>query len=284
MAHAVVRYTPGWIMFDNTSRTALVTDAEDGVGYDTARRLALEGWTVVVHARTAEGGEEAVQRLLTAGAEPMRLDMAVADFASLGSVARMARRVTETHPVLDLLVNTAGIAAAERRLLTEDGNERTFQVDYLAEYLLTRLLEGPLSKAGRARVVNLSSTLHRGGSLQWTDINRDRRYTPLAAYSQAMLAMTMFTKALSERLPDGLTAVCVDPGTADRAALRMHGSAVRPNHDAADPVLRLCTVDEKVCNGAFYADVRSASAAVLVSDDRAVTRLWKLSERLTSLS
>nr|CEL17413.1 probable oxidoreductase/Short-chain dehydrogenase [Kibdelosporangium sp. MJ126-NF4] len=266
---------------DNTSRTALVTDAEDGIGHDTARRLALEGWTVVVHARTSAAGEQTVVRLVQAGAVLGRLDVVVADFASLGSVERMARKVTERHPKLDLLVNTTGSAAAERRLLTEDGNERTFQVDYLAEYLLTRLLESALANAGYPRVVNVSSSLHRGGSLQWTDINRSRRYTPLAAYSQAMLALAMFTKALADT---GMTAVCVDPGTSDRDVLRLHGPDAEPNYNAVDAVVRLCAPGFDVLNGAFYEDRLPAPTGPGVQDSRAVARLWKLSERLTNVT
>jgi NAD(P)-dependent dehydrogenase (short-subunit alcohol dehydrogenase family) len=189
-----------------TLGTVLVTDVADGVGYDTARWLATEGWTVILHARTADSGEDAFERLVKAGADLLRLDVAIADFTRLEEVVRMARYVTGTYPRLDLLVNTANIAGAERRILTEDGNERTFQVNYLAPYLLTRLIEGPL---GKARMVNVSSTLHRVGSLNWTDINRTHHYTSLAAYAQPMLAMTMFTKSLAD---NGFSAVSVDPG------------------------------------------------------------------------
>ncbi|MFC5112220.1 short-chain dehydrogenase, partial [Kibdelosporangium philippinense] len=104
-----------------------------------------------------------------------------------------------------------------------------------------------------------------------------RRYTPLAAYAQAMLALTLFTKALADR---GFTAVSVDPGTTDREVLRLYGSDAGPSHDAVEAVVRLCAPGFGVLNGAFYEGMLPAP---MITDDRAVARLWRLSERLTNL-
>ncbi|MFC5112196.1 hypothetical protein ACFPQC_68245, partial [Kibdelosporangium philippinense] len=125
-----------------------------------------------------------------------------------------------------------------------------------------------------------STSRHRcteGESLQWTDINRTRRYTPLAAYAQAMLALTMFTKALADR---GFTAVSVDPGTTDREVLRLYGSDAGPSHDAVEAVVRLCAPGFGVLNGAFYEGMLPAP---MITGRPAVARLWRLSERLTNL-
>jgi NAD(P)-dependent dehydrogenase (short-subunit alcohol dehydrogenase family) len=86
------------------SRAVLVTGAGGGVGLALAGQLAAAGWTVIVHAGTAEAGDQAVERLVKAGAEPLRLEVVSADFNRLGETARMARQVGERHPSLDLLV------------------------------------------------------------------------------------------------------------------------------------------------------------------------------------
>ena len=154
-----------------SSRSALVTGADGGVGLALAGQLAAVGWTVIVHTDTAEAGDQAVERLVRAGADPTRLQVVSADFTRLGQVARMARQVSEWHPGLDLLVNTAHTVPGQRRVLTEDGHERTFQTNYLAPFLLVRLLSGPLIKV-HGRIVSRSSILHRGARLAWTGLTR----------------------------------------------------------------------------------------------------------------
>src|SRR5882757_766189 len=210
-----------------TSRAALVTGAGGGVGQVLAGRLVASGWTVIVHASTADAAQNAVKRLVKAGAEPLRLETVSGDFAQLGEVARMAGEVAQRYPSLDLLVNAAHTGPAERRALTEDGHERTFQLNYLAPFMLTRLLARPLIRA-HGRVVSVSPTLHRGASLSWADPTRTKGYTPLVAYGQAMLAVTMFTRALEELEANDFTAISVDPGSDDPEVVRTHRWATTP--------------------------------------------------------
>ena len=136
-----------------SSRTVLVTGATSGIGYETARLLAERGATVLVHGRTAEEAQAATDKLVsTAGIPAERLCPFGADFSRLEEVERLAHRVVVEHPHLDVLVNNAAIAAPERHTVTVDGNEIAFQVNFLAHYLLTNLLErGAHQRAGRPR-------------------------------------------------------------------------------------------------------------------------------------
>jgi NAD(P)-dependent dehydrogenase (short-subunit alcohol dehydrogenase family) len=263
--------------------TVMVTGASNNLGTEVAGRFAADGHTVVLHADDPDSGDRALERLVKGGAEPLRLDVVTADLARLGEVTRMARRVAETHPSLDLLVHTAHFAGAPRRVVTEDGNELTFQVNYLAPYLLTRLLEGPLCKPASSRVVYLCSTLLRGGDINWADPTRTRRYTQQAAYAQAALATAMHTAGFAER-SDGVTPVCVDPGPTDRAVLRMHAPWVQPATDAADIVTRLCAPTFEVTAGGCYDRLRLVEIADAATEPRLLRRLAKLSEQLTGLS
>jgi len=265
-----------------TSRAALVTGAGGGVGQVLAGRLVASGWTVIVHASTADAAQNAVKRLVKAGAEPLRLETVSGDFAQLGEVARMAGEVAQRYPSLDLLVNAAHTGPAERRALTEDGHERTFQLNYLAPFMLTRLLARPLNRA-HGRVVSVSSTLHRGASLSWADPTRTKGYTPLVAYGQAMLAVTMFTRALEELEANDFTAISVDPGSDDPEVVRMHRWATTPADHAADIITQLSSPTLVVRNGAFYDGLLPGATAAIVEDARALARLWHLSERLVEL-
>jgi NAD(P)-dependent dehydrogenase (short-subunit alcohol dehydrogenase family) len=119
-------------------RTVLVTGATSGIGWETARLLAEQGCRVIVHAPDTESGADALARLIATGIPPSALSLVVADFARLDDVHSMADRVRREHPVLDGLVNNAGIAAPEAHTITGDGVEVTFQVNFLAAYVLTR--------------------------------------------------------------------------------------------------------------------------------------------------
>lgn len=264
------------------SRTVLVTGATDGIGHETARDLAFAGATVILHARDRERGEDALARLVKFGAEPPRLHLVVADFSRLREVAVLAGRLAETVPALDVLINNAAIAGPRRRTISEDGHELTFQVNYLAPYVLTRKLAGTIAKA-HGRVVNVSSALHRGGRVDWTDLSRTRLYTPLAVYAQSKLALTMFTRSLSEFSPRALTAVSVHPGVVDAGLLPVYGPAGGPAGDAAAILTRLCSANTTVVNGGYYDQLDHATPAELVDNPRARARLSRLSTQLTGL-
>ncbi|MFF7216859.1 SDR family NAD(P)-dependent oxidoreductase [Streptomyces sp. NPDC008238] len=241
-------------------RTALVTGATSGVGWETARLLAERGCTVVVHGRDTESAHHAVERLVAAGIERVRLRLAVADFTRLSDVRHLAAMVRGLHPALDVLVNNAAVAAPETRTLTADGHEVSFQVNFLAAYLLTRELAGPLTARPGARVVNVSSATPRSVAPAWNDLNRSHRYSRHAAYARSQLALLVFARAAA---PGGVTAVSVRPEDAARVA-------------------RLCDPDTELVPGAHYDRATLAPAAGTAVEDRTVRRLCKVADLLVS--
>ncbi|SIR74003.1 SDR family NAD(P)-dependent oxidoreductase [Micromonospora avicenniae] len=258
-------------------RTAFVTGAAEGIGYAVAARLTAMGWRVLLHARTAAEGAVAVDRLISQGADPERLRPIAADFTRLAEVRDLADQVTSP---LDLLVNNAAVAGDTRRVQTADGHELTWQVDYLAPYLLTRLLLPALTAADGPRVVNLSSSLHRMGNLPWDDLDRAGRYSPVAAYAQAKLALTVFGAELAERV-DGLTAVNVHPGVVRTSLTHLYSRSGAPVEDGALAVLRAAVSD--TVNGGYYEGTLRAVPAPIVGDRSCARRLWRLSDRLVGL-
>ncbi|MGW7369803.1 SDR family NAD(P)-dependent oxidoreductase [Streptomyces sp. NPDC054841] len=260
---------------DLSSHTVLVTGATSGIGYETARLLAERGATVLVHGRTAEEGRAAVDALIaTAGIDANRLCTYAADFSRLEEVEAMAARVVAEHPHLDVLVNNAAIAAPERHTITEDGNEIAFQVNFLAHYLLTNLLEEALTSDPGGRVINVSSSLHRTGSIQWSDPNRARRYSRLAAYAQSQLALTVF--AADPRV----AAVSVHPGICETGLLPLYGHQGASPADGAAHIVRLCDPATEIVNGAYYERSERVDPAPGATDDRMVKRLNKLADVL----
>ncbi|MFK0292492.1 SDR family NAD(P)-dependent oxidoreductase [Streptomyces sp. NPDC090442] len=264
-------------VFDLSSRTVLVTGATSGIGYETARQLAERGATVLLHGRTIEEALAAADALVaTAGLDAARLIGLGADFARLEEVEALARRVVADHPHLDVLVNNAATAAPERHTLTADGNELAFQVNFLAHYLLTCLLEPALTSEPGGRVVNVSSSLHRTASIQWSDPQRARRYSRLAAYAQSQLALTVF--AADPRV----AAVSVHPGICETGLLPLYGVEGGPAAEGAAHVVRLCDPAVEIVNGAYYDRDQRVDPAPVATEDRTVRRLNKLADELVA--
>lgn len=258
-----------------SGRTALVTGATSGIGYETARLLAERGVTVLVHGRTADEAQAAVDKLIAmAGIDASKLRALAADFTHLEEVERLAALVVAEHPHLDVLVNNAGMAAPERHTITADGNEIAFQVNFLAHFLLTGLLEASLTSEPGGRVVNVSSSLHRTASIQWSDPNRARRYSRLAAYAQSQLALTVF--AADPRV----TAVSVHPGVCDTALLPLYAHEGASATEGAGHVVRLCDPATEIVNGAYYDRSERVEPAAAALEDRTVKRLNKLAALL----
>ncbi|MET8752660.1 SDR family NAD(P)-dependent oxidoreductase [Streptomyces sp. NPDC004667] len=258
-----------------SGRTVLVTGATSGIGYETARRLAELGATVLLHGRTPEEARAAADRLVsTTGIAGAAVRPLAADFTRLEEVENLAHAVTRDHPRLDVLVNNAAIAAPERHTLTTDGNEISFQVNFLAHYLLTGLLAAALTSDPGGRVVNVSSTLHRSGAIQWNDPQRVRRYSRLAAYAQSQLALTVF--AADPRV----TAVSVHPGVCETGLLPLYGTEGTPAAEGAGHVVRLCDPATEIVNGAYYDRSERVAPAPAATEDRTVKRLNKLADLL----
>ena len=263
----------------STFPTVLITGATDGIGYATARRFIDDGATVYLHAPDHDSGEKAMTRLVKDGAEPLRLNLVVADFTRLEEVADLADMLTLALPGLDVLVNNAAIAGPERRTYTPDGHEVCFQVNYLAAYLLTTKLAPKLASA-RGRVVNVSSVMHRGGNIGWTNLAREHQYWPLAVYAQSKLALTMHTRSLAEASGASLTALSVHPGMFATRLLPVYGHSGRPAEEAAPILTTLSSPTHPVIDGGYYDGLEPARAAALVDNARARDRLQKLSTRL----
>ncbi|MDG4857397.1 SDR family NAD(P)-dependent oxidoreductase [Streptomyces sp. T-3] len=258
-----------------SGRTVLVTGATSGIGFETARLLAELGATVLVHGRTAEEALAATDKLVaTAGVKSAQLCAFGADFTHLEEVEAMAHRVVAEHPRLDVLVNNAATAAPERHTVTADGNEISFQVNFLAHYLLTHLLEPALTADPGGRVVNVSSSLHRTAAIQWSDPNRARRYSRLAAYAQSQLALTVF--AADPRV----TAVSVHPGICDTELLSLYALRGASPAEGATNVVRLCDPAVEIVNGAYYDRDHRVDPAPAATEGRTVKRLNKLAALL----
>jgi NAD(P)-dependent dehydrogenase (short-subunit alcohol dehydrogenase family) len=190
---------------DQTGRTAIVTGANSGLGFATARELTRAGAAVTLACRDVGKGEEAARRI-RAAVPNAALEVASLDLADLGSVREFATQAAGGHERIDLLVNNAGIMAAPRRL-TKDGFESQFGTNHVGHFALTGLLLPALLKAPTPRVVTVSSTLHRRGTMNFDDLQGERKFSRWGAYGQSKLANLMFCFELQRRAVEADTAL-----------------------------------------------------------------------------
>ncbi|MGO9509878.1 MAG: SDR family NAD(P)-dependent oxidoreductase, partial [Mycobacterium sp.] len=187
------------------SKTIVLTGASDGIGAAAARKLTADGHQVVLVGRS--------KAKTTAIASELGADYYLADFADLASVRALAASLLERYPRIDVLANNAGGIFAKERALTADGHEMTFQVNYLAPFLLTDLLMDRLIES-KATVINTSSVAHqRYGNLNIDDLDAARAYKATKAYGDAKLAQVLYTKELVRHFgSQGVSAVSFHPG------------------------------------------------------------------------
>jgi NAD(P)-dependent dehydrogenase (short-subunit alcohol dehydrogenase family) len=183
-------------------RTAVITGATGGLGYETALALAGAGAVVVLTGRNDAKGRHAIEQIRRRFPDA-KITYETLDLASLASVADFAGRFAAAHAKLDLLINNAGVMALPKRQTTADGFEMQFGTNYLGHYALAAHLLALLRRGDQPRVVNLSSLTHRWGAINFDDLQSQRSYAPAKAYSQSKLAMLMFALELQRRSDAG---------------------------------------------------------------------------------
>ena len=183
---------------DLTGRIALVTGANSGIGYQTAAALAAHGAHVILACRDGEKARRARDKM-ESELERSSLELLHLDLADLVSVRAAAAAVLSEHARLDVLVNNAGVMGTPYRQ-TADGFELQMATNHLGHFALTGLLLDRIVTTERARVVTVSSHLHRMGRLRPDDIAGAAFHNTWAAYATSKLANLLFTLELSRRL------------------------------------------------------------------------------------
>jgi NAD(P)-dependent dehydrogenase (short-subunit alcohol dehydrogenase family) len=301
-----------WSVADIPSQNgklAVVTGATGGLGYETALALARAGTEVLVTGRNTEKGRVAIEQIKRT-VPSAKVRFAMLDLASLASIRAFAASMLANGRPLDLLINNAGVMDLPTRRLTEDGFELQFGTNHLSHFALTALLLPLLRKAQAPRVVNVSSLAHRGGKIDFANLQAERKYNSWAAYQQSKLANLLFTFELQRRsdaygwglmsnaahpgyartelIPNG-------PGTGGLKGIGMKVIGSFMSHSAAAgalPTLFAATAPEAAPNGyygpnGFYelkGPVAPAKVFPQAKDEAVARKLWEVSEQLTAVT
>ncbi|MFC5381125.1 SDR family NAD(P)-dependent oxidoreductase [Aquipuribacter nitratireducens] len=244
----------------------LVTGSTQGIGLETARQLLTGGHHVVVHARDDSRAAQARAALADASGPAGAPDVVVGDLASTAATRRLALDAAEAGP-LDVVVHNAGLGAPEERVVTDDGLERTFQVNVVAPYLLTCLVPPP------ARLVYLSSGTMRRGRLDLDDLQhearaRSGRFDGMQVYADTKLADLVLALAVARRWPD-VVSNAVDPGW---IRTRMGGAAATGElvEGADTPVWLATSGDEGATRSGRFVHRRQAEDVPAAATDPAL--------------
>jgi NAD(P)-dependent dehydrogenase (short-subunit alcohol dehydrogenase family) len=290
---------------DQTSRVAVITGANTGLGYETALALVEHGAHVVLAVRNLDKGKDAAARI-TANGPRGSVALQELDLTSLDSVRAAARELRSTHDRVDLLINNAGVMYTPKSN-TKDGFELQFGTNHLGHFAFTGLLLDRLLPVAGSRIVTVSSIGHRIlADIHFDDLQWEHSYNRVAAYGQAKLSNLMFTYELQRRLAAHETtiAAAAHPGMSDTELMRNMPAPLVSAFERIAPVvaqnaaigalptLRAAT-DPAVLGGQYYGPdglgqtrgyPKIVGSSKKSHDADKQRRLWAVSEELTGVT
>ncbi|ASA19617.1 SDR family oxidoreductase [Paenibacillus donghaensis] len=276
-------------------KIVVVTGGNSGMGLATTIELARQGAKVIMVCRSRERGEAALASArLKSGSQ--QIELMLCDLASLESIRRFAADFIASYPVLDVLVNNAGVVSVKRQL-TADGFELDLGVNHLGHFLLTDLLLEPLKGAEQGRVVVVASGAYKIGKMYYSDPTLSRGYNPAKAYGRSKLANILFTRELAARLQGTrVTVNAVHPGAVGtnigvnretgfgRSVLKLLSYFFLTPEQGADTAVYLATAPElKETTGQYYYRRKINELSPRAKSREEAQRLWLWSREQVGL-
>ncbi|MNS41344.1 Cyclic-di-GMP-binding biofilm dispersal mediator protein [compost metagenome] len=273
---------------DLTGKVIVITGGSSGIGAAAARKFRELGSTVAITGRSPETARLAGE---------IGADYFLTDFAKLADVRALAEQLLAKYPRIDVLANNVGGIMGARKL-TADGHEATFQINHLAGFLLTSLLQDRLNESG-AIVVNTSSMANMFGKVDLSDLENERGYSAMKAYGTAKLMNILHAKELQRRYGDRLHAASFHPGPVATGFAREGNGLWRLIYETplknlflitpekgADTLVWLVTTEpgKDWQPGGFYEKRKPSRQHAQASDPALARGLWEASERLVGLS
>ncbi|GAB5407679.1 MAG: SDR family oxidoreductase [Balneolaceae bacterium] len=277
------------------NKLCVITGANSGIGFETAKELAKQGAFIVMVCRNEDKAEAAKQEILreTTGSG---VDIVICDFSSQDEIRKAAEEITSSYQKIDVLINNHGFVAA-RYNETVEGLEETFGVNHIGYFLFTVLLLDTVKAADSARIINVASEAHRSATkFDSENLQLKDNYSTWKAYANSKLYNILFTVELADRLKDTkVTANSLHPGviasnfgskgtTLIKIFWKLAGPFMKSNKDGAQTTIYLATSDEvEEVNGAYFKDSKVVAPSNQAFDKAAAEQLWEKSEELCEM-
>lgn len=275
-------------------KIVIITGANSGIGFETAKALAEQGAQVVMACRDATRAEAALQSLKLAVPQAQAQLMSL-DLSSFDSIRAFVNDFQSQFKQLDVLVNNAGLFPMSQQM-TADGFEMQFGVNHLGHFLLTNLLLPELKAAGSARVVNVASMIHQIGKIDFASFKGEKPYKPLAAYGQSKLANVLFTRELAKRYTaEGISSFSLHPGGVGtniagrgfvrRTLYRIFGGQMTPKRGAQTSIYLATAPGIEKYSGSYFGQSSNKKDSSKRGQDMAMAeKLWNVSTELTGIN
>jgi len=277
----------------------VITGASSGIGKAAARRFAALGWHVIAQGRDPKRSATAETEIRSAAAPGACVDLIRGDLSLMSDTQRMANEIVAITDNVQLLLNNAGGACADK-LITPEGNEATFAGNHLGHFLLTdRLIPclrtaAKVAPTGATRIVNVTSDGHKVcPGIDWDDLQLTRQWNAGKSYCLAKLANILFTRELARRLHRvGIVAHALHPGTVDTNFINHLDPGMRaymqtlefrsPDEAAGDLVWVATATENGTVSGSYFESRTAMDPAPAAQDEVAAARLWAESEKLVT--
>jgi NAD(P)-dependent dehydrogenase (short-subunit alcohol dehydrogenase family) len=270
-------------------KTVVITGATSGIGEVAAIALAKEGARIVFTARDKERAQATLEKLRRVNPASGHV-VHLTDLSLLSEMRRTAQEIKE-EPVIDVLVNNAG-ALFNSRIETEDGLEKTFALNHMSYFVLTKLLL-PRLKAG-ARIINTASDAHYRAKLDFNDLQSKKGYSGFAVYSKSKLCNILFTRELARRIAGtGITANSLHPGfVATRFGDQSGGvlsalvrvakpiGAISPEEGAKTIIYLASSPEVARSSGEYFTKCAPAAPSAEARNDQDARKLWDISAEI----
>ena len=272
----------------------VVTGANAGIGFATACALARQGATLVLVCRDGDRGKAALAAVGNVAVS--RPKLFIADFALQSSVRELSRTLHEQLPRIDVLINNAGAAFAQREL-TADGIEKTFAINHLAPFLLTNLVLDQIRQSSAGRIVNVTAGIPVSRSSFLENLQGEKHYSQFNAYRSSKVGNILFTYELARRLEGtGVTVNCVHPGPVRTDFTRKAGGTLSLMSKILRPIMRSPEVGARTLiylavapevaatTGGYFVNCKQKKSARMTYDRTIAEKHWRISAELTRLN
>ena len=275
----------------NSNRVCVITGANAGIGYETAKALAAMGMYVIMVCRNEMKAKAARDQLAIETANNS-IEVVICDFSIQHDIREAAKIINEKFDEIDILINNHGFVAGKREM-TIDGIEKTFAVNHLGFFLFTKLLLHKIIAADAGRIINVASTAHKRAKFDPDNLQSEKGFSAFGAYSISKLCNILFTIELSDLLKDtNVTVNCLHPGVVNTGITddsnlfvklfwKLGTPFMMNSRQGARTSIYLATSKEvEDISGEYFSNRKIARTTLEARNMDSARKLWEISEQL----